>query len=220
MISSAKASVPSSAGSEPSTSSSQEDGAEGCLFCPFYLSPGTWEAPTHPLDQLHPLTSCSYNCQVPQHSREGKHLTLREGPSWRRAPSAGEVEAFIERFTCSAWSPTWSPKGLRPGGTFRPCERGADRGPTVGQEGRWLGPFSGGGRWVRVSRPGRDLLWGLKGLALGTVRPNLSRAGSASSGAAASLPPVTQALSTRRSFEGRRENPVSGWTASGCSLGR
>lgn len=154
MISSAKASVPGSAGSEPSTSSSQEDGAEGCLFCPFYLSPGTWEAPPHPLDQLLPLSSCSYSCQVPQHSREGKHLTPREGPSWRRTPSAGEVGAFIERFTCAAWSPTWHPKGLRPGGAFSPCDGGSDRGPTVGQDGRWLGPFSGGGSGERVGRPG------------------------------------------------------------------
>lgn len=149
MRSSSEGSVWGSAGTEPSTSSSQEEGQNAVFFGPFDLSPGTWMHPP----TLWTSSSCSYNRRVPQHSQEEKHLSLREGPSWRRAPTAGEVEAFIERFMCSAWSPTWSPKGLALEVTVRPCG-----GLTAGQGGPWanclpVGAMAGSFlRWRQVGR--------------------------------------------------------------------
>lgn len=72
----------------------------------------------------------------------------------------------------------------------------------------WMGT---GGQ--RVERLGRDLLWELKGLgSRDCIGPSISRAASAFFwGCSCFSASVLQALSTRRSLEGRTESPVRGW---------
>lgn len=70
---------------------------------------GVWRFPV--MNQTQPLSGCSCNLPgAPGTAMGGKHLALREGPSWRRTLTAGKVESFIESLKYSVWSPTWSRK--------------------------------------------------------------------------------------------------------------
>lgn len=58
---------------------------------------------------------------APGAAMEGRNTqTLREGPLWRLAPTAGKLDSFIESVKCAAWSLAWSLRGLCPPGDLLP----------------------------------------------------------------------------------------------------
>lgn len=143
---------------------------------------------------------------------EGRNTqTLREGPLWRLAPTAGKLASFIESVKCAVWSLAWSPRGLNPPGDLHPNAGAAHK--IICQKSHWLVTFLG---WGQVGRGlgslGGICCLGWKGLRAGDcVRQSLSRASSGFFWGCSSISAsVIQALSTRRSLEVRTENPVSG----------
>lgn len=106
-----------------------------------------------------------------------------------------------------------SPGGAHP--SLRGAGGRADRGPAVCQQGQWLGPFSGGGRWAEGRQAGEGTLvraegtrgQGLPGRAFpGQVLPPLGprRLISASCHSGAQHQKV---------LRGQNREPVRGWAA-------